>query len=165
MVLADILLAVIPFRLPAHLTTYTPGESPFSTNQSVFWAIVVYLATIFGIQEYQKNRPALKLTTLFQAHNIILTVGSGTLLLLVIESSLPMLWKHGLFYSLCDEGAWTSVRMLFTTLCPFFSSLLAQRLQFYYMINYYYKYLELFDTVFLVLKKKPLRSVFPEHNS
>ena len=34
---------------------------------------------------------------------------------------------------------------------------LAQRLEFYYMINYYYKYLELIDTVFLALKKKPLR--------
>jgi hypothetical protein len=41
----------------------------------------------------------------------------------------------------------------------------AQRLEFYYMINYYYKYLELLDTVFLALKKKPLRSTFPQHNS
>jgi len=32
----------------------------------------------------------------------------------------------------------------------------AQRLEFYYIINYYFKYLELLDTVFLVLKKKPL---------
>lgn len=31
-----------------------------------------------------------------------------------------------------------------------------QRLEFYYMINYYFKYIELFDTVFLALKKKPL---------
>ena len=32
----------------------------------------------------------------------------------------------------------------------------AQRLEFYYMINYYFKYIELIDTVFLALKKKPL---------
>jgi len=30
-------------------------------------------------------------------------------------------------------------------------------MEFYYIINYYFKYLELFDTIFLVLKKKPLR--------
>ena len=30
-------------------------------------------------------------------------------------------------------------------------------MEFYYIINYYFKYLELFDTLFLVLKKKPLR--------
>lgn len=33
---------------------------------------------------------------------------------------------------------------------------LLQRLEFYYMINYYFKYIELVDTVFLASKKKPL---------
>jgi fatty acid elongase 3 len=123
MVFAELLQAFIPLRLPAHLTTYTPGISPFSTNKSVCWAIVVYLVTIFGIQEYRKNRPALKLTALFQTHNIILTVGSAVLLLLVLEEALPILWKHGLYYALCDEGAWTSVCMLFMKTRSFLSPL------------------------------------------
>lgn len=33
-------------------------------------------------------------------------------------------------------------------------------MEFYYMVNYYFKYLELLDTVFLALKKKPMRE-FP----
>jgi fatty acid elongase 3 len=32
-------------------------------------------------------------------------------------------------------------------------------MEFYYMINYYFKYLELLDTVFLAFKKKPLRAI------
>jgi hypothetical protein len=31
-----------------------------------------------------------------------------------------------------------------------------QRLELYYIINYFIKYVELLDTVFLALKKKPL---------
>jgi fatty acid elongase 3 len=30
-------------------------------------------------------------------------------------------------------------------------------MEFYYMVNYMFKYIELFDTVFLALKKKPMR--------
>jgi len=37
-----------------------------------------------------------------------------------------------------------------------------QKLEFYYMINYYFKYLELLDTIFLALKKKPLRALGPQ---
>jgi len=40
-----------------------------------------------------------------------------------------------------------------------------QRLEFYYMINYYIKYLELLDTVFLALKKKPLAFLHVFHHS
>jgi hypothetical protein len=35
-------------------------------------------------------------------------------------------------------------------------------MEFYYMINYYFKYLELLDTIFLALKKKPLRMLRPQ---
>ena len=35
-------------------------------------------------------------------------------------------------------------------------SIVPQRMEFFYIINYYFKYWELVDTVFLALKKKPL---------
>jgi len=38
-------------------------------------------------------------------------------------------------------------------------------MEFYYMINYYFKYLELLDTVFLALKKKPLQFLHVFHHS
>ena len=37
-----------------------------------------------------------------------------------------------------------------------------QKMEFYYMINYSFKYLEFLDTVFLALKKKPLRALGPQ---
>jgi hypothetical protein len=48
------------------------------------------------------------------------------------------------------------VRIFLSNLYLFETHLSSQRLEFYYMINYYFKYIELLDTVFLALKKKPL---------
>jgi len=65
----------------------------------------------------------------------------------MLEEVIPILWGQGLFNAVCADESWTP------------------RLEFYYMINYYYKYLELFDTVFLALKKKPLQFLHVFHHS
>ncbi|TEB35044.1 elongase of fatty acids [Coprinellus micaceus] len=145
--LADLILAVVPYRLPVHLYTYVPGVSPLSTDKTVLTALGSYLAIIFGIQAFQKNRQPLKLTTLFQAHNVILSSGSALLLALMLEEILPIGYQRGLHGVLCDAEAWTP------------------RMEFYYMINYYFKYLELIDTVFLAAKKKPLQFLHVFHHS
>ncbi|KAG8678132.1 hypothetical protein FRC09_020092, partial [Ceratobasidium sp. 395] len=99
------------------------------------------------LREVMRGREPMKLTTLFQIHNIYLTAGSGLLLALMVEEVLPILWKTGLFSAMCADESWTP------------------RLEFYYMINYYIKYVELADTVFLVLKKKPLAFLHVFHHA
>jgi len=55
-----------------------------------------------------RNRPAFKLNALFMIHNFYLTAISGTLLALFVEQLIPTLYKHGIFYAICDvKGGWT----------------------------------------------------------
>lgn len=145
--LADFLLAYVPISLPTHLTTYVPGETPLSTTPAVLGTLTAYLAVIFGIKAFMKNKQPHKLTPLFQTHNVILSSGSLLLLLLMLEEIVPILWNQGVFNALCAEESWTP------------------RMEFYYMVNYYFKYLELLDTVFLALKKKPMQFLHVFHHS
>ncbi|TFK30444.1 fatty acid elongase [Coprinopsis marcescibilis] len=145
--LADLILATVPTRLPYYLSSYVPGVTPLSTNVTVVTALVSYLAAIFGIQAVMKNQQPLKLQTLFQIHNVILSSGSLLLLVLMLEEIVPIAWKSGFHHALCNENAWTS------------------RMEFYYMCNYFFKYLEFVDTIFLVLKKKPLQFLHVFHHS
>lgn len=112
MALADILLAAIPYRLPVHLYSYVEGVTPLSTDKVVVTALIGYLATIFSIQAVMKDRQALKLTTLFQIHNVILSSGSALLLALMLEEIIPIWYKNGLHAALCDAESWTPVRPL-----------------------------------------------------
>ncbi|KZV77174.1 GNS1/SUR4 membrane protein [Peniophora sp. CONT] len=146
--LADAILTHVPLpELKYEHTHWVRGATPLSTQPVVVAALVTYLVTIFGIQEIMKNRKPLKLQIPFMIHNVYLTTGSGLLLLLMLEEILPKLWNHGVFYALCNSNSWT------------------ERMEFYYMINYYIKYVELIDTVFLALKKKPLAFLHVFHHS
>jgi len=148
--IADALLVVLsPIlpHVPESYVSWKPGVTPLSTWPSVTAALVAYLSTIFGIPSFLKGQQAKRLNTLFQVHNIFLTLGSGILLVLMVEEVAPIVWKHGLFYGVCGEGAWTA------------------RLELYYLVNYAFKYVELIDTVFLALKKKPLTFLHVFHHS
>ncbi|KZW02185.1 GNS1/SUR4 membrane protein, partial [Exidia glandulosa HHB12029] len=146
--LADALLAVLPKNaLPYYLRQYTPPLTPMSSVPVVVAALVGYLTLVFGLREVMRDREPMKLQFLFQLHNVLLSAGSGLLLVLMVEEIFPIWRKHGLFYAMCGTGAWTPA------------------LEFYYMINYYFKYWELVDTVFLALKKKPLAFLHVFHHS
>lgn len=86
--------------------------------------------------------------------------------------SIPIVYNHGFWYAICNPAAFTEVSSASSLVPPLHVSLfeliaspcslssrfdlLYQKLEFYYIINYYIKYYELLDTVFLVLKKKNL---------
>lgn len=146
--LADLLLTIVPKdSIPTYLKTYIPGESPLSTWPVVTTALASYLAIIFGIREIMRDRSPQRLNTLFRIHNAFLSAGSLILLVLMMEEVGSIRLTNTTYGTMCDESSWT------------------ERLEFYYMINYYFKYIELFDTVFLALKKKPLAFLHVFHHS
>ncbi|KAH7883587.1 GNS1/SUR4 membrane protein [Phlebopus sp. FC_14] len=148
MVLAGFLLSILPTDvLPEYLTKYIPGQTPLSTWPVVTTVLASYLAVIFGIQEVMRGRPPQQLNTLFRIHNAFLSGGSLLLLALMVEEVTSIWHKSGIYDTICANGSWTP------------------KLEFYYMINYYFKYIELLDTVFLALKKKPLAFLHVFHHS
>lgn len=128
------------FRFKAH-------ETPMSTLKETGIFVIIYYFIIFGGRELIRNREPFKLKGLFLIHNLMLTAVSFVLLVLFIEQLVPTIARHGLFYAVCDHnGGWT------------------QPLVVLYYLNYLTKYLELMDTVFLFLKKKPLTFLHCYHH-
>lgn len=126
---------------------FKPRETPMSTLKESFLTIIVYYIVILGGRELMRTRPAFQLNALFKIHNFYLTVISGGLLVLFLEQLIPTLAKHGVFFAICDHrGGWTPPLVIL------------------YYLNYLTKYLELLDTVFLVLKKKPLTFLHCYHH-
>ena len=93
---------------PASEFKFVAGVTPLSTFQETAALLVTYYVVIFGGREVMKNFSPLKLNTLFMLHNFILTAISAILLALFVEQLVPTIWRHGIFYSICDHrGGWT----------------------------------------------------------
>lgn len=110
--LADFILAYVPLpKVPSYYTKYVIGKTPLSTPTEVWSTLAAYLVIIFGTQAFMKSRPAYKLQIPFQIHNVFLSAGSLLLLSLIAEEVVPLIWKNGLFWGMCNEGMWTNVRV------------------------------------------------------
>lgn len=127
---------------------FIENETLLSTFPPVVAATVIYYTTIFSGQAIFKkfDIPAWKLNGLFQIHNFALTTISFTLLVLLIEQLTPIIYNHGLFYAICNAGAWT------------------QPVVTLYYLNYLTKYLEFVDTLFLVVKRKKIIFLHSYHH-
>ncbi|KAI0021140.1 GNS1/SUR4 family-domain-containing protein [Xylariomycetidae sp. FL0641] len=125
---------------------FVEGATPMSTLSETVAMIVLYVAVIFGGREFMRDREPLKLNGLFKAHNLMLTLLSGGLLVLFLEQLVPTLWQDGLYENICGADGWT------------------EPLVTLYYLNYITKYIELIDTVFLMVKKKPLTFLHTYHH-
>jgi hypothetical protein len=87
---------------------FVQGQTPMSTLKETAAVLLSYYIIILGGRELMRNRPALKLNGLFMVHNLYLTITSGVLLALFVEQLLPTIWRHGVFFAVCNhQGGWT----------------------------------------------------------
>ncbi|KAI8142331.1 GNS1/SUR4 family-domain-containing protein [Fennellomyces sp. T-0311] len=126
---------------------FVEGETPFSTIPEVVVGCLTYFMVIFGGQLLLRDALPFHPKAIFQLHNLLLTLVSGAILLLLIEQLVPQLARHGLYWTICSADAWTEKHELL------------------YYLNYLVKYWELIDTVFLVMKKKKLEFLHVFHHS
>lgn len=132
---------------PADDFRFVVRKTPMSTLKETMVFLVIYYTVIFGGREWMRNREPFKLKFIFTIHNLVLTAISAILLALFVEELLPTVVRKGIFFAVCDhDGGWT------------------QPLVVLYYLNYLTKYLELMDTVFMFLKKKPLTFLHCYHH-
>ncbi|PWN45086.1 GNS1/SUR4 membrane protein [Ceraceosorus guamensis] len=130
------------------LVRWTPGVTPWSTPIPVAATLLGYLALIHSGRALQKRKilPVFSLKWPFVLHNIALSLSSGLLFAAYLEEIVPFWYKNGLYGAMCFAESWSP------------------RMETLYIINYMFKYIELIDTCFMMLKGKPMPFLHVYHH-
>lgn len=109
-----------------------------------FGICIVYLITIFGIQRYLRDRKEFKLDGALFAWNALLAAFSITASYYVLPSMWGVIREKGAHYDLCTtDSEWLTPWVMFFCIS---------------------KVPELIDTLFIVLRKRPLRFLHYYHH-
>jgi hypothetical protein len=142
---------------------FVVNSTPLSTLWETSAIIFVYLIVVFGGRQILRNRKPLAWNGLFKLHNLFLTIVSGALLVLFLEQVVPTLLRDGFYENICGADGWTPplVTLYYVSLeqCSTKDPPADPR-----QLNYITKYIELLDTVFLMLRRKPLTFLHCYHH-
>ena len=86
------------------MQAWVPGVTPLSTVPEVVIMSALYLTVVLGGQVVMRRFPAVPARVLkvpFLVHNVLLSLGSGVLLILMLEDVYPFFMKHGAHGSIC----------------------------------------------------------------
>lgn len=122
--------------------------TPFDNIIVPFAFIVTYLIVIAGLHQWMKNRNAFQLSGLLAAHNFFLC---GLSILMAVGTAGRMLrvyFDYGAYHVYC--GTFTEED---------------EKLLLWSNLFYLSKFYELLDTVFVVLRKKPLTVLHVWHHT
>ncbi|CAN8064342.1 unnamed protein product [Agarophyton chilense] len=124
--------------------------APFSSVVYPVCAIVVYLSLIFSLQKFMRSRPPVSLKVPTVVHNVFLCALSVAMAMGVFAEVLKT-W-------FASSDATREV------LCDLSGSAMRGRMGWWMYIFYLSKFYELFDTVIMVLKKRPLNFLHVYHH-
>lgn len=124
---------------------------PFRNPAWPLGGIVCYLVVIFAMREWMKNRKAWELNTALAVHNGLLCVLSTAMSIGFVANVLHLGLNYGWL-----NGVYCGIDVSHKDLMSLF---------FWTEVFYVSKYYELLDTVFLVLRKKPLQFLHVYHHA
>ncbi|KAA8493119.1 putative elongation of fatty acids protein 1 [Porphyridium purpureum] len=129
---------------------FVPDVTPYSGWLEPWLAVAVYFVVIRGLQAWRKGKKPLKFPAILFLHNILLSIGSALLFaaLAYVLFEKAFMDGYSLHNMICSEQMHDD-----------------GRLHMIYYINYFFKYYELLDTVFLVLQSKEVLFLHSYHHA
>ncbi|KAI8930044.1 ELO family [Entophlyctis helioformis] len=119
---------------------WSVGRTPLADLQVILTTWAIYFSTIIGLKIYMRDRPAFKMASVTAYHNMFLCLISLAMCVAGVVGTYHRATTRGIDEIFCTSDS-ESMRGL---------------LQYTMYMYYLSKFVELFDTVILVLKKKPV---------